>query len=180
MKTPDSKHPQEVVDSVMDKLLEGASVEDLAATTGIPSRTIRRWREAHYAPLGEEKRHRQREAFVAVMDSFNSIRAVLGQIQAMDYSKMTEGSGAQYGTTDRTHQVIDYQVDVMSAVEASLTPAQLVFFNERLKDQDLEEVLLVQDTAFMDLQEKLGRIFIARELFPVTSYFKVVKQKKGK
>jgi hypothetical protein len=175
MATPRKYSPQEV-DSVVDRLMDGVSCADVAYNTGIPVATIRTWQAKYESPAGADKLRKHREAFVAVIDSFNQIRTVLGQIQAMDYANALEGSGAQYGNTDRSLQVIDFMVDVTKAVEGTLTPEQLAFFNENLKDNDLEEALKVQTVQFMRLQEKLGKVFIARELFPVSKYFVSAKQ----
>lgn len=170
-----TKYSQNEVDSVVDRLFEGAAASDLSALTGIPLNTIRKWQSAHESPTGEHLRAKQREAFVAVIDNYNQIRAVFGTIQAMDYSTK-EVRGAQNSTTDRSHQVIDFQVDVTKAVEDTLNAEQLKFFNTVIKDKDLEDALMVQSVQFMHLQEKLGRVFIARQLFPVTKYFTVTKQ----
>ncbi len=169
-------YSQEEVNSVVDRLYGGSNVQDLAAVTGIPEATIRHWQAKYESPRGEELRRKQRAAFVDVIENVNKIRSVVGQIQAMDYVRAIDGSSAQYSTTDHALQVIDFLVDVDRAIKSVATPQQLVWFNENIKEGDLESVLETQSLQFMHLQEKLGRVFILRDLFPVSKYFTVTKK----
>jgi len=110
-----------------------------------------------------------RAAFAAVLETLNNTRSVLGQQRAIDYSKLTGGQNSQFSQADIGHQLIDYTVDVLKAVEDTLHGAELEFFNTTLLDQDFD--MTVQSEYFLDIQERLGWVFVSRGLFPVTKYF---------
>jgi len=116
-----------------------------------------------------ELRQKYRAAFAAVLETLNNTRSVLGQSRAIDYSKVIGGEGAQFSQGDIGHQLIDYTVDVLKAVKDTLSEAELKFFNENLLDDDYD--MTVQSEEFLRLQERLGRVFISRDLFPVSKYF---------
>lgn len=124
---------------------------------------------------GEELRRKSRSAFQRVIDTYNSIRSVMGTTKAMDYSTINRGAqGPQYSFNDEWYRLIDFTVDVRRAATDSLTPAEMAEFDNNIQDQEIDYT--VQSNEFVKFQEKLGRVFVARKLYPTSKYFAVIKR----
>ena len=168
------KYDSAVFNAVLDSLCAGGSPSKASKQFGVPTNTVKYWWRSYNSPRSQNDRRKKRIAFGAVMTICNRIRGTLGQSPAIDYAAKSGGQGAQFSGEDHGHQLIDYTVDVAAAAHDTLRGADLVFFNARLLDQDFD--LTAQSEAFMLLQERLGKVFTERELYPVAGYFKTVKQ----
>lgn len=117
---------------------------------------------------------RRRRAFLTVINQFNDIRSVLGQAGCVDYSRLSGGKGPIYATDrGKAFRLIDFTIDVRNILERNLTAEELSFVKATLYDKEID--LTVQSEAFMKLQERIGRLFIGRGLYPVSKYFNEVK-----
>jgi hypothetical protein len=122
-------------------------------------------------------RRHERTACIYTLEAYNSSRSVAGQPQAIDYSQRNPGSqSAQYRDDSmKYYQIVDFITDVHKAVKDTLTPAEYKWFVANLQDQD-EIDLTHQPDPFLDLQEKLGKVFLERGLYPLGGYFTVIKK----
>lgn len=118
-------------------------------------------------------RKTQRAAFEAVIATFNDIRSVQGTAPAKDYSLITGGSGAKFNDNGTFFNTIDYTVDVFNAVKMALadSPSAQRFFERKIVDNHNIDYARQSET-FMHFQERIGRVFIARGLYPVRKYFR--------
>jgi hypothetical protein len=117
-----------------------------------------------------------RFAFWKVMEAYNAARSLMGQAGAMDFTKITGGKGAQYNPSagQDNFRMIDFTVYVLQVVKELLDTQEMQFFEEKLQDSDLD--IPVQSEEFLRMQERLGRAFMGRGLYPVRRYFAVVKK----
>jgi hypothetical protein len=121
-------------------------------------------------------RRYEREAFAAVIDAYNQIKSTLGSEQAFDYSRMNNGAQAAQYCPEKKHAgfaFIDYVVDVENAIKYALSEVEAQLL---LRDTVKYAEELNKTVARMEQEEKLGRVFTGRGLFPVRSYFIVVKK----
>lgn len=112
-----------------------------------------------------------------VVDRCNDIRSVLGQVEAFDYSRLKDsGEGAQYAPHGG-FPFLEFTVDVLNVARNVLSPQEFAFFTRHMYDNhDLDYTRCTDDE--MRLQEKLGRAFMGRGLYPVSAYFRVIKRGK--
>src|ERR1017187_6033263 len=123
--------------------------------------TVRKRKEARSA--------RSREAFIRTMTHWLDVCSVLGNPGALDYAHCTAGQGVQ-NPVNPGLPLIDYKVDVLMAAESSCTPDELEIWNDvACLRRDLEPTVVT--TQYYALQEKLGAVFISREIYPAAKYF---------
>lgn len=116
-----------------------------------------------------------RHCFMQVMATSNHILSVLGTAQAIDYSKMAEPSGRSgHSGCSHSYPLTDFTIDVENTAKQTLDEDDLRFFNTSLKGKDID--YSVQDNDFLRIQEKLGRAFYSRGLYPLQKYFTTVKR----
>lgn len=116
-----------------------------------------------------------RHAFATVMENYNHMRSILGTAQAVDYSRMASRSGRSgYGGESKSYPLTDFTIDVENAVKQTLKGDDLTFFYTSLKDKPID--FSVQTEEFMRIQEKMGRVFLSRGLYPIQKYFTVIKK----
>lgn len=121
-------------------------------------------------PLNARHLNRKyRAVFFAVVENYNQIRATIGQAQALNYETSDLGK-AKYKNDVSFLKVIDYTIDVENVVKRVLTPGEIHLFNRHYKDK--KEASPVSTIEMMHLQANLGRIFLARGLYPISNYFK--------
>lgn len=117
----------------------------------------------------------QRQTFAAVMDAYDNIKSVLGNAQAIDYSRMTGGQGAQFSTDNaKGLALLDYTIDVERTIKNTLNAPELKYYLDNLVGQSFP--LKVDTEESMAIQEKLGRMFYARGMYPVRKYFVTIKR----
>jgi hypothetical protein len=118
-----------------------------------------------------------RYACLQIIEAANEIRSSIGAAQNLNYERAgSNAQGAQYVNDGHSFRLIDFTVDVEKAVRDTLTDAEYDFYNQRLKDKDFDEELKVQSSEFLRMQERLGRVFKVRKLWPASKYFAVVKK----
>ena len=118
---------------------------------------------------------RYREAFMKVMDAYSKLKRCIGDPGAMNYAARNPGAqNAQYKPSDdRMFRIIDYFADVDKAAADVLDAHELLsYFGLQGTDIDFS----VLSVGRMRLMEKVGRVLIARGLYPPEKYFKVVKK----
>jgi hypothetical protein len=118
-----------------------------------------------------------RHACEQVLEEANEIRSTIGMTQNLNYEQAgSNAQGAQYTNDCNPFRRIDFTADVSAVVKDVLTEPEYRYYKEKLEDKDFEDELKVQSVAFMSMQERLGKAFKARGLWPVSKYFKVVKK----
>jgi hypothetical protein len=116
----------------------------------------------------EDMRSFDRIAFNSVMEAYENIESSIGYPGAVDYSKITGGSGAQFSDKGAGQKLIEFAIDVENVISKSVTPFELRNWGAdvfNLEQTTLTEVVLA-------IRERLGRRFIGRGLSPVNKYFK--------
>lgn len=113
-----------------------------------------------------------RRAFFVVVETYNELRSTLGTAKAIDYAGSQLGK-ALYKNDIAFLRLIDFTIDVDKAVVDTLDGGDLVMFRECYKDQP--DNSSKSTTEQMSMQERMGRIFMARHIYPVSGYFMVGK-----
>ena len=116
----------------------------------------------------------QRKVAISVLQTYAEILGVIGSISASDCSTITGGQGAQYSTNGKDFPMVDFACDVWLSAKKTLESSEFEFFKRQWHDKPID--LSVQDDVFMYTLEKLGRTFLGRGMYPVSSYFAVVKK----
>ncbi len=117
-----------------------------------------------------------RHAFAVVIENYNHIRSVVGTAQAMDYSRSGQSNKVGCSSEAKSYPLTDFSIDVYNAVKHALTKEELIFFHTALEDKPLD--LSVQDDNYLALQERLGRVFVGRKIYPLQLYFSMFKQQR--
>jgi hypothetical protein len=115
-----------------------------------------------------------RYVFAKVIDAYNNTRSVLGNPQAIDYAKAIGSGRSAYSSGASGFPLAEFTVDVFNAVKYALTPGEFKFFMDNVADKPLD--LTYQSEEYIDMQKKLGKVFISRGLYPVQAYFVTVKK----
>lgn len=115
-----------------------------------------------------------RHVFAKVVDAYNNTRSVLGTAQAIDYSQVSGSGRGSYSDPGVGFPLAEFTIDVMNAVKYALDPYEFKFFMDNIADKPLD--LSVQSDEYMAMQDKLGRVFLSRKLYPVNAYFVTVKK----
>jgi hypothetical protein len=120
-------------------------------------------------------RQMERSTFIHVIEAYENIKATLGNAQAIDYSRITGGQGAQFSTDNsKSLALLDFCIDVENTIKNNLTPEEHTFVLDNLAGCELP--LKVETEFSMAIQEKLGRLFYARGMYPIRKYFVTVKR----
>jgi hypothetical protein len=121
-------------------------------------------------------RRKYRMICAKVLDAYLDVKSTVGQAPAVNYTKITGGGRAMFKGSDNGNAFIDFVVDVESAAKYALGESrQKKHFKEVLGKDGLN--LTVQSVEFMNDEATLGRIFLARGLYPVSMYFKGVRER---
>lgn len=122
-----------------------------------------------------ELRQMERYTCAQIMHTYDTIKSVMGNAQAIDYSRITEGQGPQFSTdTNKGLALLDFCIDVENTIKSVLTPEEQKFFLDNYSGHDLP---IPVDTEFgMAIQEQLGRSFYGRGMYPVRKYFVTIKR----
>ena len=118
-------------------------------------------------------RERERNAFASVMEAYNHTESVLGQAKSLDYSKITGGRGAQFSDNSVGTRLIEFTVDVEQLLDKNIQENELW-----LRSLVLDLELTTIPTEVLRIRERLGRVFIANNVYPVSSYFRSYRCKK--
>lgn len=121
--------------------------------------------------IGRLRRH----VFAKVIDAYNNTRSVIGTAQAIDYSKAIGEGRAAYSHSSIGFPLAEFTVDVLNAVKYALNPYEFKYFMDNIADKPLD--LTYQSEEYMEMQERMGQVFLARKLYPVQGYFITVKNK---
>lgn len=109
-----------------------------------------------------------RQAFFAVVEMYNQTRATVGHASAIDY-EATQRSSAKYKIDIAFARVIDYGIDIHNAIKHTLNKDEFDFFNLIYLDKPDQSAKSTKE--MMSIQERLGKVFKERGLFPISRYF---------
>jgi len=109
-----------------------------------------------------------RKAFFSVVDNYNEIRESVGQAQAIDYAATQEGK-PMYKNDLSFLKIIDYSADVHNTLKATLNPQEMGLFKKHYLGQPNQSANSTKE--MLNLQEKAGKEFIKRGLYPIVKYF---------
>jgi hypothetical protein len=126
----------------------------------------------NYESKRDEMRTSERYACRSVLDSYNETRATTGSSGAIDYSRITGGRGAQYSDSGKNLPLLDFVVDVENTLSETLHPNEITLFLKTLLETDR----LVTTEQMQRIEERVGRQFKLRGLYPVFQYFTTVKK----
>lgn len=113
-----------------------------------------------------------RRAFFIVVETFNELRSTSGSAKSMDYAQSQLGS-PKFKNDISFLRLIDFTLDVEKAVMDTLDGSDLAMFKEHYQDQPSK--VSKSTTEQMRIQERMGKIFMARHIYPVSKYFMVEK-----
>ena len=117
-------------------------------------------------------RFQERQACRSVLDVYAETKSVVGMTQAMDYSKMTGGRGAIYDPSSKNSPLFDFLIDVELTIKETLTKEEV--FQHLNTLLDVNRVVTVE--AICKMEERLGRQFVARKIWPVRQYLTTIKR----
>jgi hypothetical protein len=115
----------------------------------------------------EDIRRMERKACTAVLDAYSQTKSIIGTAGAIDYSKNTGGRGALFSDAGKHLPLLDFVIDVENTLDETLSKAEIRYYMEDLLD--FEKTTF--SVEFMKVQERLGRQFMGRLLYPVKRYF---------
>jgi hypothetical protein len=108
-----------------------------------------------------------KSAFQTVIEQYQEIRAANEGAGALNYEKLSNAGG--FATCTYNPRVVkptlsDFVCDVEIAARTTLDKAELKTFRDADDPQSVPE----------EIQMKLGKIFAAREIYPISNYFQTV------
>lgn len=104
-----------------------------------------------------------------VLMGCNQIRSSVGSTPPVDISDTINLTSSPKNLNDDSRfTLINYTIDVEHAAESVLKPFELVIFREQMLDKATWPKK--QDVQFMNICEKLGKVFIKWKLFPTQGY----------
>lgn len=109
-----------------------------------------------------------RKAFFALVEAYNQMKVTIGSAPAIDYFQSQLGK-AKYKCDISSLRCVDFVADFEKCVKDALNAEQQAFFKSHYVGKPDQSAR--SDNNMMLMQKELGKLFVGRRLWPLSTYF---------